>query len=116
MKDRLSLLVILLISIIHCNFAIAEEIASCEGKILQIAENSSSTLFTVYDGLSVTIFDTKNHSQIDKFIDEKIARINFYTEGENEFLAAITETGQFVVRKLIKTEGTGKYRIQQYAG
>lgn len=104
MKDRLSLLVILLISIIHCNFAIAEEIAVCEGKILQIAENSSSTLFAVYDGLSVTIFDTKNHSQIDKFIDEKIARINFYTEGENEFLAAITETGQFVVRKLIKTE------------
>ena len=85
-------------------FAIAEEIAACEGKVLQIAENSSSTLFAVYDGLSVTIFDTKNHSQMDKFIDEKIARINFYTEGENEFLAAITETGQFVVRKLIKTE------------
>ena len=82
----------------------AEVFAACDGEVLQISENSSGTLIAVTDNDSVTGFNTKDYSPVDKFYDGKISKISFYSEGENEFLALITDTGLFIVRKLIKTE------------
>lgn len=104
MKKKFSLLLILLISIVIHIQLYAEVFAACDGEVLQISENSSGTLIAVTDNNSVTVFNTKDYSPVDKFYDGKISKISFYSEGENEFLALITDTGLFIVRKLIKTE------------
>ena len=82
----------------------ATEFAACEGRIQQICENSSGTLIAVSDSSSITIYDTKDFTAVCKFYDEKVSKISFYTEGDNDFFAVITKDGQFIVRKLFYTD------------
>ena len=103
MKKKSPLLIILLISIISpCLHA--QAFTACENGVIQITENAAGTLIAVSDKNSVTVFNSKDYSPIEKFYDGRISKISFYTEGENEFFALITDTGSFIVRKLIKTD------------
>ena len=79
------------------------EFEACSTSVLQLVQNASGTLFAAADENSLAVYDAKDFSLIKQFYDGKLARISFYTEGESEFLAAITTSGQFIVRKLMQT-------------
>ena len=79
------------------------EFEACSTSVLQLVQNASGTLFAAADENSLAVYDAKDFSLIKQFYDGKLARISFYTEEESEFLAAITTSGQFIVRKLMQT-------------
>ena len=79
------------------------EFEACSTSVMQLVQNASGTLFAAADENSLAVYDAKDFSLIKQFYDGKLARISFYTEGESEFLAAITTSGQFIVRKLMQT-------------
>lgn len=79
------------------------EFEACSTSVLQLVQNASGTLFAAADENSLAVYDAKDFNLIKHFYDGKLARISFYTEGESEFLAAITTSGQFIVRKLMQT-------------
>lgn len=82
-----------------------ESFAACEGSIQCISENASGSLIAVSDSSCVNIYDTRDNSLVCRFYDEKVSRIVFFTEGENEFVSVITKAGQFIVRKLVNYDG-----------
>lgn len=84
--------------------AAKKEFEVCSGSVLQLVQNASGTLFAVSNENSVILLDARNFYPIKQFYDGKIAKISFYTEGENEFLAVITNSGQFIVRKLMQID------------
>ncbi len=111
MGKKLFLLVINII-LINLSFLVAQESVSeefaqpadfeaCEGKVKLISSNSSDTLLAVSDGKCVTVYDERDYSLVSRFYDEKVSRISFFIEGDNEYFAVITADGQFIVRKLL---------------
>ena len=81
-----------------------KEFEVCSGSVLQFVQNASGTLFAAANENSVTIFDARDFTPIQQFYDGKLTKISFYTEGENEFFAVITNSGQFIVRKLMQID------------
>lgn len=77
---------------------------ACFGSVSQIVQNAAGTLLAASDENSITVYDAKTFTPIEKFYDGKLSRFYFYSEGENDFFAVITDNGQFVVRKLIKLD------------
>ena len=84
------------------NAAIESSFNACIGPVSQIVQNTAGTLLAVSDANSITVYDARSFEPVEKFYDGKLSRFYFYSEGENEFFAVITDNGQFVVRKLIK--------------
>lgn len=80
------------------------EFEASSSSVLQIVQNASGTLFAVSDENSVTLFDARDFRPIKQFYDGKPARISFYSEGENDFFAVMTSSGQFIVRKLMQID------------
>lgn len=77
---------------------------ACAGSVSQIAQNAAGTLLAVSDVNSVTVYDTRDFEPVEKFYDGKLSKFYFYSEGESEFFAVITDNGQFVVRKLMQID------------
>lgn len=77
---------------------------ACSGSVSHIVQNAAGTLLAVCDENSITVYDANTFTPIEKFYDGKLSRFYFYSEGENEFLAVITDNGQFVVRKLLSLD------------
>ncbi len=75
---------------------------ACFGSVSQIVQNAAGTLLAVSDENSITVYDARSFEPVEKFYDGKLSRFYFYSEGENEFFAVITDNGQFVVRKLLQ--------------
>jgi hypothetical protein len=78
---------------------------ACAGSVKQIVQNAAGTLLAVSDENSITVYKAQTFEPIEKFYDGELSRFYFYSEGENEFLAVITDNGQFVVRKLVDLDG-----------
>lgn len=74
---------------------------ACENSVSLIAENASGSLLAVSDSNCLLLYDTRDFSLVCRFYDEMVSRIAFYTEHESEFLAVMTKSGQFIVRKLM---------------
>lgn len=77
---------------------------ACIGPVSKIVQNTAGTLLAVSDVNSISVYDARTFEPVEKFYDGKLSRFYFYSEGENEFFAVITDNGQFVVRKLMQLD------------
>lgn len=95
--------------LIFYSFCLYSQVVTVAGQVLQITQNSSETLMAVSDGESVNLFDTTDYSPVCILDDGQISKTAFYSDGGNEYIALITQDGQYSVRKLFRTSDYWSY-------
>lgn len=97
---KISLVVsIVLLLIFQTPTFFAQPFQACDGRIVQIAEDSSGSLLAASDGSSVVVYNLSDFSQVCELYDEKVSKMSFYIEGDSKYFAVMTKGGQYIVRK-----------------
>ena len=99
MKKKHLVVTFLFLLIIQIPTLFAQEFLACDGRIVQIAEDSSGSLLAVCDGSSVVVYNLSDYSQVCELYDEKVSKMSFYMEGDSKYFAVMTKDGQYIVRK-----------------